>query len=178
MTVVPKVMYCGHGDVHDSRNVAFRGKTGAVMLALAANFVSVRALYERGGVRVGDVREEGEASTISIAPIATLMPGATSNPMKKKQIKTKAIEFKGFCLGCRSDNSTPRRGGLRIQLDGDEPVENGETACLDCAERLARRLKKRARECRDKIARGLEYRNGKWQEPKTKAESPTQEVAQ
>ncbi len=84
-------------------------------------------------------------------------------------MKTKAIEFKGFCLGCHSGNATPKRGGLRIQLDGDEPAEYGEMFCLDCAERLARRLKKRVKECREKIAQGLEYRNDKWQEPKAQA---------
>ena len=66
VTVVPKAMLRGYGDVRDSRDVAFQGKTGAVMVALAANFLRGRALYERGGVRVGDVREEGKASTIKV----------------------------------------------------------------------------------------------------------------
>jgi hypothetical protein len=93
-------------------------------------------------------------------------------------VKTKAIQFKGFCSGCHSGNSTPKRGGLRIQLDGGEPVEDGEMFCLVCAERLARRLRKRVRECREKIAQGLEYRNDKWQEPTAQVAPLTPEVAQ
>lgn len=89
--------------------------------------------------------------------------------------KTKAIEFGGCCaLGwCGSGNSTPDRGGVAIALDDDldEDDINGEMICLDCAERLARLIRKRARECRERQAAGLEYRGDpmKWRKPKKAA---------
>jgi hypothetical protein len=69
VTVVPKSEYRGYGDVRDSRDVAYRGTTGAVMIALAGNFVRGRKLIERGGVRVGDVRAMGQASTLRVLSI-------------------------------------------------------------------------------------------------------------
>jgi hypothetical protein len=69
VTVVPKLEYRGYGDVRDSRDVAYRGTTGAVMIALAVNFVRGRKLIERGGVRVGDVRAMGQASTLRVLSI-------------------------------------------------------------------------------------------------------------
>lgn len=66
VTVVPKSEYRGYGDVRDSRDVAYRGVTGAVMIALAANFLRGRTLHERGGLRIGDVRAMGKASTTKI----------------------------------------------------------------------------------------------------------------
>lgn len=66
VTVVPKSEYRGYGDVLDKRDVAYRGVTGAVMVALVANFIRGRTLHERGGLRVGDVREMGKASTTKI----------------------------------------------------------------------------------------------------------------
>jgi len=65
VTVVPKSEYRGYGDVRDSRDVAYRGVTGAVMIALAANFMRGRTLHERGGLRIGDVRQD-TASEVKI----------------------------------------------------------------------------------------------------------------
>ncbi len=65
VTVVPKSEYRGYGDVRDSRDVAYRGVTGAVMIALAANFLRGRTLHERGGLRIGDVRQD-TASEVKI----------------------------------------------------------------------------------------------------------------
>ena len=86
-------------------------------------------------------------------------------------MKTKAFMFMGSCSGCQSSNDTPSRGALYIQLDASQDVEDGELVCLDCAERTARRIKARVRQCREKMAQGLVYRFGKWQQPK--AEEPT-----
>lgn len=65
VTVVPKSEYRGYGDVRDSRDVAYRGVTGAVMIALAANFMRGRTLHERNGLRIGDVRQD-TASEVKI----------------------------------------------------------------------------------------------------------------
>jgi hypothetical protein len=65
VTVVPKSEYRGYGDVRDKRDVAYRGVTGAVMIALAANFLRGRTLHERGGLRIGDVRQD-TASKVKI----------------------------------------------------------------------------------------------------------------
>ena len=65
VTVVPKSEYRGYGDVRDKRDVAYRGVTGAVMIALAANFMRGRTLHERGGLRIGDVRQD-TASEVKI----------------------------------------------------------------------------------------------------------------
>lgn len=66
VTVVPKSEYRGHGTLTDARDVVFRGVTGTAMVALAANFIRGRVLHERGGIRVGDVRAMGKASTIKV----------------------------------------------------------------------------------------------------------------
>lgn len=58
VTVAPVTDYRWY-DATDNRDVAYRGTTGAVMVALAANFVKGRVLWERAGVRVGDVRRDG-----------------------------------------------------------------------------------------------------------------------
>ncbi len=79
-------------------------------------------------------------------------------------MKTKAIEFSGACSlnWCNSHNDTEGRGGVEVLIEahgtlaGEEDM--GEMVCLDCASRLARLLKKRVRQCREKQAQGLEYR--------------------
>jgi hypothetical protein len=87
-------------------------------------------------------------------------------------MKTKAIEFGGCCaLGwCGSHSDTKDRGGVLISLENDvvDPDSDGEMVCLGCAERLARLLKKRVRQCRERQAQGLEYRGepSKWRKPK------------
>lgn len=84
-------------------------------------------------------------------------------------MKTKAIEFMGCCaLGrCGSHNDTPSMGGVEITLDGDlAEGDMGEMICVDCALWLARMLKKRVKQCREKQAKGLEYRADKWRAPK------------
>ena len=72
VTVVPRSEYEKHRLAHywnlptiDSRDVFYRGKTGAVMVALAANFLKGRRLVERGGIRVGDVRGCGTSGSRS-----------------------------------------------------------------------------------------------------------------
>ncbi len=50
-------------------NVTYRGKTGAEMFCLPANFTKGRSLVERSGVRVGDVRAIGKASTVKVLHI-------------------------------------------------------------------------------------------------------------
>ncbi len=53
----------------DVQAVFYRGTTNAVIMALADNFVRGRRLIERGGVRVGDVRAMGQASTLRVLSI-------------------------------------------------------------------------------------------------------------
>ena len=78
-------------------------------------------------------------------------------------MKTQSLMFLGYCAGgCKSGNNTPSRGGMRIQLDSNDDVEYGEMVCLECAEKLAKSITKRAKECREKMAQGLIYRNDKW----------------
>lgn len=78
-------------------------------------------------------------------------------------MKTKAIEFAGCCAlsdWCGSHNNTEGRGGVEILLDAHGSLADddmGEMVCLDCAERLARLLKKRVRQVREKQALGLEF---------------------
>lgn len=57
VTVVPNSEYKGYG-LDGSRDVVFRGATGAVMISTAGNFLKRRTLIERGGVRIGDVRKD------------------------------------------------------------------------------------------------------------------------
>lgn len=69
VTVVPKSEYHGFGDGGDWRDVAYRGTTGVVMIALAANFIRGRRLIRRGDVRVGELRATGQASTLRVLSI-------------------------------------------------------------------------------------------------------------
>lgn len=69
VTVVPASEYRGYGRP-DARDVAFRGTAGVVMLAIAANFMRGRTLWERAGLRVGDVRAGEQASTIKVRSLA------------------------------------------------------------------------------------------------------------
>ena len=66
VTVVPASASRWKSTDDPRRDVFYRGVTGAVMNALAANFVRGRRLIERAGVRVGDVRETGKASTVKV----------------------------------------------------------------------------------------------------------------
>ena len=54
----------------------------------------------------------------------------------------RAIKFSGVCLGhCGQGNDTPSRGGVEIgvdEIDDDDAI--GDTICLRCAEKLARKL--------------------------------------
>jgi hypothetical protein len=92
-------------------------------------------------------------------------------------MKTKAIEFGGCCAleWCGSDNNTEGQGGVEVLLDNGSLADDdmGEMICLNCAEKLARLLKKRARECRERQAQGLEYRAHKWRKKKASSEPAT-----
>lgn len=82
-------------------------------------------------------------------------------------MKTRAIEFGGVCAlrWCKSHNNTPGRGGVEILIDSSEDLARdgqGEMVCITCALRLVREIEKRAAECTEKRAKGLEYRGDRW----------------
>jgi hypothetical protein len=88
-------------------------------------------------------------------------------------VKTKEIQFLGCCSGgCQSGNNTPSRGGLYIQLEAGDDVEDGEMVCLRCAEKLATRILKSAAECRVRISMGQDYRAERWHAPKKAEVTP------
>lgn len=102
-------------------------------------------------------------------------------------MKTKAIQFAGSCsLGrCDSHNDTEVRPGVEVLIEafgtlaGGEDM--GEMICDECALWLSRMLKKRAKQAREKTARGLRYKYNKktgeprWVKPKAApAEQPTE----
>jgi len=94
-------------------------------------------------------------------------------------MKTRAIEFRGYCsLGrCGSHNDTPSRGGVEFSVDDDVSEYSGEIICCECAEWLAKWLKKRAKQARERQAAGLEYRHDRWCK-KVAPEAPTAPVVE
>lgn len=59
-----------HHRISGDNLVVARLKTGAELVCELGNFVKRRALIERGGVRVGDVRAVGRVSTVRVNSIS------------------------------------------------------------------------------------------------------------
>lgn len=76
------------------------------------------------------------------------------------------IEFKGCCADqdCDRGNDTECRGGIELSIEDtfDDDDSIGDSICLDCALRLAARIKKAVAQAKAKIKKGKIYRHDKW----------------